>query len=80
MKIRNDEELVLFEKAIDRCNRTIWLITPCGKSYDLKRPSERYKAIAEMISASEYEEPEIYASCIEDEMTLFEFLAAQRAG
>ena len=79
MKIRNEEERAMFEKTIDRCHRTIWLETSRGDSYDLKKPEERRMGIAEMINATEYDEPELYVSCIEDQMMVFEFLAARKA-
>ena len=79
MKIRNEAERAMFEKTIDRCNRTIWLVTPPGDSYDLKKPSDRCVGIAKLVNATEYDEPEIFASCHKDEMTMFEFIIAQKA-
>ena len=79
MKIRNEAERAMFEKTIDRCNRTIWLVTPHGDSYDLKKPVERCIGIAKMVDATDYDEPEIFTSCHEDEMMMFEFIIAQKA-
>lgn len=79
MKIRNEKERAMFENTIDRCHRTIWLVTANGNNYDLKKPAERSLGIAEMVNATEYDEPELYVSCVEDEMTVFEFLTAQKA-
>ena len=79
MKIRNEEDRAMFEKTIDRCHRTLWLVTSSGENYDLKKPAERRKGIAEMVKATDYDEPEIFASCLEDEMMMFEFLTAQKA-
>ena len=79
MTIRNNQELELFEETIDRCSHTIWLISPLGKQYDLKNPIERYLGIAELLKSNEAEEPELFTSCIEDEMNIFDFLSAQRA-
>ncbi len=75
MRIRNNQELRMFESVIDRCRRTVWLVTPEGEQFDLKTPSGRYQGIAKMLSAGEYEESELFASCLEDEMTIFEFFA-----
>jgi len=80
MTIKNDKELKLFEDMIDRCSRTILLVLPCGKQYDLKKHMDRYLGIAEMLKINTAEEPEIFASCYEDEMNIFEFLAMQEAG
>ena len=80
MTIKNDKELKLFEDMIDRCRRTILLVLPCGKQYDLKNYMDRYLGIAEMLKTVTAEEPELFAACYEDEMNIFEFLAMQEAG
>jgi hypothetical protein len=74
MTIRNKEEKKMFENAIDRCRRTVWLITPEGEQFDLKTPAGRSQGIAKMLNAKEYDEPELFTSCFEDEMIIFEFL------
>ncbi len=74
MTIRNNEEKKMFENAIDRCRRTVWLITPEGEQFDLKTPAGRNQGIAKMLNVKEYEEPELFTSCFEDEMAIFEFL------
>ena len=74
MTIRNNEEKKMFENAIDRCRKTVWLITPDGEQFDLKTPAGRNQGIAKMLNAKEYEEPELFTSCFEDEMAIFEFL------
>ena len=74
MTIRNNEEKKMFENAIDRCRRTVWLITPEGEQFDLKTPTGRNQGIAKMLNAKGYEEPELFTSCFEDEMAIFEFL------
>lgn len=79
MKIRNEAERAMFEKTIDRCHMPIWLVTPHGDNYDLKKPTERSVGIAEMVNATDYDEPEIFASCYEDEMIMFEYIIAQKA-
>lgn len=79
MTIRNNKELALFEETLDRCSRTILLVSPLGKQYDLKNPIERCLGIAEMLRSDGAEEPELFTFCHEDEMNLFDFLAAQRA-
>ena len=74
MTIRNIEEKMMFENAIDNCRKTVWLVTPEGKQYDLKTPDGRDQGIAIMESAKGYEEPELFTTCVEDEMRIFEFL------
>ena len=73
MKIRTNDEMRMFEETINRCKRTVWLITPEGEQFDLKTPTGRYQGIARMLSAKEYEEPELFTSCFEDEMVIFEY-------
>ena len=74
MTIRNNEEKEMFENAIDRCQQAVWLITPEGRQYDLKTPDGRDQGIAIMESARGYQEPELFTTCFEDEMKIFEFL------
>ncbi len=73
MTIRNDEEMRMFENAIDRCRKPVWLVTSEGKQYNLKDSEEYRQGITRILNAREYEEPELFTSCIEDEMILFEF-------
>lgn len=74
MTIRNNEEKKMFENAIDRCERTVWLITMDGNQIDLKTPDGLSQGIAIMENAKGYEEPELFTTCVEDEMQIFEFL------
>ena len=75
MTIRNKEEMQLFENAIDRCQKTVWLITPEGDQYDLKTPAGRDQGLRKMLNVKDYEEPELFTSCLADEMIMFEFLS-----
>ncbi len=43
--------------------------------FHLKVPAEHSQGITRMLNAKDYEEPELFTSCIEDEMILFEFFA-----
>ena len=76
MKIRNNEELKLFEETLDRCSASVLVVTPQGEQYDLADPMQRCLGIAEMISRDGVEEPELFASSREDEMRLFSYLNA----
>ena len=76
MKIRNNDELKLFEETLDRCSASVLVVTPRGDQYDLKDPMQRCLGIAEMIREDGAEEPELFASSSEDEMQLFSFLDA----
>lgn len=76
MKIRNNEELKLFEETLDRCEASVLVVTAQGKQYDLKEPAQRLLGIAEMILGEGVEEPEVFASSPADEMKLFDYLYA----
>lgn len=73
MKIRNNEELKLFEETLDRCDASVLLVTQQGEQYDLTDPAQRYLGIAELLSKSGYEEPELFTSCAKDEMAFFDY-------
>ena len=74
MTIRNDEEMRMFEEALERCKKSVYLVTADGEQYDLKTPTGRYEGIAKMLNAKDYEEPELFTNCIQDEMVLFEYI------
>ena len=74
MKIRNNDELKLFEETLDRCDASVLVLTAQGDQYDLKDPMQRYLGIAEMIGEKENGEPEVFTASREDEMKLFGYL------
>jgi len=51
MMIRSNDEIRMFEGTIDRCKKSVWLITPEGEHFDLKTPAGRYQGIARMLNA-----------------------------
>ncbi len=78
MTIRNNEEMRRFEKAIDRCHNTVWVITPEGEEYDLKTPMGRHLGMARLLNPQEDAEPELFASSYEDEAILFDYFRGLR--
>ncbi len=75
MKIRNNDELKLFEETLDRCDASVLVVTQQGDQYDLADPVQRVLGIAEMLRACEAsEEPELFASSCADEMKIFGYL------
>jgi hypothetical protein len=50
MKIRNNDELKLFEETLDRCDASVLVVTAQGDQYDLKDPTQRYLGITAMLS------------------------------
>ena len=76
MKIRNNEELKLFEETLDRCDDPVLVVTQQGDQYDMNDPAQRVLGIAEMLTREGYEEPELFASSPKDEMKFFDYFNA----
>lgn len=75
MTIRNEEELRMFEKMLNRCKRTVLLVTPEGEQFDLTTFVGRIQGINAMLRMrDDCQEPELFTSCFEDEMIIFEYL------
>ncbi len=72
MIIKNEQDISLFEKAVNLCKRAVWLVAPNGKQFNLKNIQERYSGIA-MLLKDKYGEMEIFTSCPEDEMIMMDF-------
>ena len=80
MIINNEMELNLFTKAINQCRKAVLVLTPEGKQYDMKKPVEYIKGIAELMKRRKDRlESEIFTNCIEDEMNIFDFIRGSRA-
>ena len=74
MTIRNEEELRMFEDKIKRCKRAVLLVTPEGEQFDLTTFVGRIQGINAMLRMrDDCQEPELFISCFEDEMIIFEF-------
>ena len=73
MRIRNNDELKLFEETLDRCDSSVLVVTAKGDQYDLKDPAQRYLGIAEILRGDGLNEPELFASSCRDEAQLFRF-------
>ena len=80
MIINNKMELNLFEKAVNQCKNAVLVLTPEGKQYNLKNPADFIRGIAELMKKRrDHLESEVYTNCIEDEMSIFDFITASRA-
>ena len=56
------------------------MLTPEGKQYDMKKPADYIKGIAELMKRRKDRlESEIFTNCIEDEMNIFDFIRGSRA-
>ena len=76
MKIRNNDELKLFEETLDRCSDPVMVVTRQGDQYDMADPAQRVLGIAEMLTKEGYEEPELFTSSCKDEMKFFDYFTA----
>ena len=76
MLIRNNDELKKFEETLDRCGRSVLLVTSRGEQYDLKNPAERYIGIAEMLQKDGADEPELFATDHSDENCLMGYFSS----
>ncbi|MDD3334143.1 MAG: hypothetical protein PHI98_01375 [Eubacteriales bacterium] len=74
MKIRSNEELLMFERTINACRAPVWLVTTDGQRYNLKNPMERYLGIGKLIRGHAIDDLEIYTSNREDEMCFFGYI------
>ena len=76
MKIRTDEDIRAFQKALDLCKRAVLLLAPNGDQFDLKTARGQIEGISYLLN-DRYEQAELFTSCYEDEMVMFGFLAQQ---
>ncbi len=76
MKIRNNDELKLFEETLDRCDASVLVVTAQGDQYDLKDPTQRYLGISELLTKDGFNEPEVFTSTYHDDVQFFEYFNA----
>ncbi|MDO5455488.1 MAG: hypothetical protein Q4F25_01075 [Eubacteriales bacterium] len=70
MKLINKEQINAFEKAVNECSNSVWLVSDSGKWYDMKSETEKKEGMAEMAEAFDME---LFASNYEDELTMMKF-------
>ena len=78
MKIKDNNTLQAFEKAIDKCEEAVFLVTPGGQSFNLKNPMEKYEGIGRLLE-DEDEQMELFANDDQDEAILFDFFRQYQA-
>ena len=65
----------MFENILNRCKSTVLLVTMEGEQFDLTTPMGRIQGINAMLRMrDDCQEPELFTSCFEDEMIIFEYL------
>ncbi len=74
MWINNTEDIKRFEDTINHCRKSVIIVSMTGAEYDMKKPEDFMKGLSCMINAAEYNEPEVYANCPDDEDLLFRYL------
>ena len=73
MKIRTDEDIRAFQKALDRCERPVWLVSPHGEQFNLKTARGQIEGISCLLK-DKWEQSEIFTSSFRDEAVMFEFV------
>ncbi len=76
MRIRSDRDIAAFRRAIEKCTRVVWLVAPNGERINLKTASGQYEGISRLLK-DRFEELELFTSCYEDEMEIFDFISSQ---
>ena len=78
MKIKDTDTLQAFEKAIDKCEEAVFLLTPDGQQFNLKNPMEKYEGIGRLLE-DEDEQMELFTNDGQDEAVLFDFFRQYQA-
>ena len=78
MRINDNETLQAFENAIDNCKSDVYLITPAGQQFNLKKPLERYEGIGRLLK-DKWEQMELFTSERQDEGVMFNFFRQYHA-
>ena len=72
MKIRNQQDVEALRAALNRCRRSVWLVTPSGEQVDLKSDRELHRGI-DLLSESDADSMELFASNYADEMVMMDY-------
>lgn len=74
MRINNELERILFEKAVRNCRRSVKVVTCTGKSFDLKTRTGFAEGIAELQKSwKSWQEPELFTNSGEDSTIMLHF-------
>ena len=72
MKIRTKQDVEAFQKAIDQCRNTVWLMSAKGEQYNMKSDRDWRKGLSRLLN-DDQDELEIYASNYHDESVMMNF-------
>ena len=72
MKIRTKQDVEAFQKAIDQCKNTVWLMSAKGEQYNMKSDRDWRKGLSRLLN-DDQDELEIYASNYHDESVMMNF-------
>lgn len=78
MKNRTENDVREFNEAIAKCVRPVWLVSPEGKTYNMKSAEEHDEAMARWIKDTN-DEMEIFTCGYEDETVMMNFWRQQHA-
>lgn len=72
MTSRTENDVRIFNEAIDKCRRPVWLATADGTYYNMKSAPEHDAAMAKWINDTN-DEMEIFTCSYEDEAVMTRF-------
>ena len=72
MRTRTENDVRIFNEAIDKCTRPVWLVSSDGTTYNMKSAADHDTAMAKWVSDTN-DEMELFASTYEDEAVMMGF-------
>ena len=78
MTTRTENEVRIFNEAIAKCTRPVWLVTSEGTYYNMKSAAEHDAAMAKWINDAN-DEMEIFTNSKEDNAVMMGFLMMMHA-
>ena len=71
MSIKTKSQYELFQEALARCTKTVWLVAPVGEQFDLKSARDSEKGM-DLIRRDQSGQLEIFTSSYADEMVMLD--------
>ena len=72
MRIKDNDTLQAFEKAINNCSSAVYLVYPSGQQFNLKNPMERYEGIGRLLE-DRSGQMELFTNDLEDKSIMYTF-------
>lgn len=74
MWINNNADIKRFKDTVNKCEHSVWVVTPSGEKYDLKDSFGYYIGLASLLNSKDHGDPEVYAQTKADEALLLNYL------